>query len=64
MGDTKFRVYANNEAEATEYMAHYLISKKINWYFDTVEAMIIDTSNMQFCPKYNIYLPDFKIQEV
>ena len=65
MGDGNYLVHANNEEEAVELMAEHIIShNRSNWCFDAIINTLVKTEDMRYCPKHNIYLPDFKIQEV
>lgn len=73
IGENPFCVYAQSEAQAVERVVETLDH---DWYFDNIEvqamAMSVNKSIEKFvtdadlyhCPKYNIYLPKLKIQEV
>ena len=64
IGEDNFLAYANNEAEAAEAMAEYLIShEKSDWYFDDILGRFINTSELYYCPKHNVYLPKLTIKE-
>lgn len=73
LGADNYRVYAQSEKQAVEFVAKTLNS---NWYYDALEVELmanfarksvvdfIADTDLYHCPKYNIYLPKLKIQEV
>ena len=73
LGGDNYRVYARNEKQAIELLTETLNS---DWYYDELEVELMAKSARKsvedfvadadfcHCPKYNIYLPKLKIQEV
>jgi hypothetical protein len=73
LGGDEYRVYANSEEQAIEFLTETLSH---DWYFDclSVELMaksahksieeFINATDLRYCPKYDVYLPKLKIQEV
>ncbi len=73
----RFKAYAQNETDAINLLAKYLIDQSdFNSFFDALEVNIMASSKRQtmqefaekydlhYCPKYNIYLPDLGVEEV
>ena len=65
IGDETFFVCADSEDDAVVTLAQHLISHgHSGWYFDAITAKFINTTDLRYCPKHNVYLSKLKIQEV
>lgn len=73
LGTDDFCVYAQSEEQALEFLAEML---NADLYFSALKVEIMAKSvrksieqfvadaDLRHCPKYNVYLPKLKIQEV
>lgn len=77
LGEECYKIYAQSEVKAKDLLAEHLVYQNdFNSFFDALEVELMAKSvqksitdfvadtDLYHCPKYNIYLPKLKVQEV